>query len=94
MLQDLNLQTELESVDGRHKFPALIIFSHAIRYLGQHLLDLLNLESGCDIDAKQIKWVLTVPAIWKDKAKQFMREAFKEVTLQIWKTCWSVCLLS
>ena len=24
--------------------------------------------------ASMIRWVLTVPAIWKDKSKQFMRE--------------------
>lgn len=27
-----------------------------------------------------VKWVLTVPAIWKQPAKQFMREAAYEVT--------------
>jgi hypothetical protein len=26
-----------------------------------------------------IHWVLTVPAIWKDNAKQFMREAAQQV---------------
>jgi hypothetical protein len=28
-----------------------------------------------------IHWVLTVPAIWKDNAKQFMREAAQQVFL-------------
>ena len=28
-----------------------------------------------------IKWVITIPAIWNDKAKQFMREAAFEVSL-------------
>ena len=42
-------------------------------------MDLLKAESGFEIDVKKIKWVLTVPAIWENKAKQFMREAFKQV---------------
>jgi hypothetical protein len=28
-----------------------------------------------------IRWVLTVPAIWNDGAKQFMREAAEKVSL-------------
>ena len=27
-----------------------------------------------------IRWVLTVPAIWSDPSKQFMREAAKQVS--------------
>ena len=30
-------------------------------------------------NAKDIQWVLTVPAIWRPAAKQFMREAAYEV---------------
>ena len=79
MFQNLSFETELESVDGRHRFPAITIFSQAIAYLSRHLLDLLKLESGLEVGTDEIKWVLTVPAIWKNKAKQFMREAFKQV---------------
>lgn len=28
---------------------------------------------------KDVFWVLTVPAIWSDKAKQFMRKSAEEV---------------
>ena len=31
------------------------------------------------IKPSEINWVLTVPAIWSDAAKQFMREAAVEV---------------
>ena len=30
-------------------------------------------------DAKIIRWVLTVPAIWTDESKDFMREAAYQV---------------
>ena len=33
--------------------------------------------------ADDIEYVLTVPAIWGDKAKMFMREAASNVTLYI-----------
>ena len=35
-----------------------------------------------EVDEKMIRWVLTVPAIWTDSAKQFMREAAFQVTVQ------------
>ena len=45
----------------------------------RRLLKQLKLEAGGDFNPDLIRWVLTVPAIWKDKAKQFMREAFYQV---------------
>ena len=32
------------------------------------------------LEEQDIHWVLTVPAIWNDVAKQFMREAAEEVS--------------
>jgi hypothetical protein len=32
-----------------------------------------------NLEEKDIHWVLTVPAIWNDVAKQFMREAAENV---------------
>ena len=32
-----------------------------------------------NLDESHIRWVLTVPAIWNEKAKQFMRMAAVEV---------------
>lgn len=58
---------------------AMTVFSEIIRYLKDHLLDLLA-KRGTGVDNKDIHWVLTVPAIWSDSAKQFMREAACEVS--------------
>ena len=33
---------------------------------------------GSKITLQDIRWVITVPAIWRQKAKQFMREAAYE----------------
>lgn len=67
---------ELEDEHGR-KMPAMKVFGAAIKFLKDHLLGALK-RRGTLVDAKDIHWVLTVPAIWVDRAKQFMREAAYE----------------
>ena len=45
---------------------------------------MISLRTGDDyFSATDIQWVLTVPAIWTPRAKQFMREAAYEVNGQI-----------
>lgn len=55
----------------------------AIEYLKDHLLDTLQSKSKTssrvDITVKDVHFVITVPAIWDDKAKLIMREAAMEV---------------
>lgn len=74
--KDVNVKTH----DNKKELPALTVFSLAIRYLKDHLLTALNKSStGIGILESDIQWVLTVPAIWNDSAKQFMRKAAKKV---------------
>ena len=54
------------------------IFAYSIKYLGEHLLSKVR-EQVAGVEDKD--WVLTVPAIWSDKAKQFMREAAEKVNM-------------
>lgn len=58
--------------------PAMYVFSSAIRFLKDHLMKSLA-EMMHDVRDGDVKWVLTVPAIWDDAAKQFMREAADQV---------------
>lgn len=39
----------------------------------------LSDQAGAEFDNTNIRWVITVPAIWKMPAKQFMREAAYKV---------------
>jgi hypothetical protein len=56
--------------------PALKVFSESIKYLRGHLENYLHRKQViCGLQASDVDWVLTVPAIWTDPAKQFMREA-------------------
>lgn len=73
----LTRDTMLKDMAGGKQAKAIKVFAHAIRYLKDHMLNTLE-QRGAGIKAKDINWVLTVPAIWEDPAKQFMREAAEE----------------
>lgn len=50
------------------------VISHILKYLKDELIRLLNL-SNLNVTATDFDWVITVPAIWKARGKQMMREA-------------------
>ncbi|VDI16585.1 Hypothetical predicted protein, partial [Mytilus galloprovincialis] len=56
------------------KVPAMDIFAHSIKALANHLMEALE-RRGTGVISNDIQWVLTVPAIWTDNAKQFMRKS-------------------
>ena len=69
---------------------ALIVFSHALRFFKDHCLQELSDQSSTRIVNDDIRWVITVPAIWRQPAKQFMRQAAYEVSTyaDTVKTAW------
>ncbi|XP_031805606.1 heat shock 70 kDa protein 12B [Sarcophilus harrisii] len=71
---DLTMKTELEAVNGK-KMPALDVFAHALSFFKKHAVQELREQCPSLPERNAIRWVLTVPAIWKQPAKQFMREA-------------------
>lgn len=56
----------------------LTVLSMIIRYLKKDLFEKLE-QRGMALRDQDILWVLTVPAIWSDAAKQFTKEAAEEV---------------
>ena len=62
--------------------PAIDVFGLSIKALVRHLMDLLE-KRGTTVTMKEIRWVLTVPAIWTDNAKQFMRKSAEKVKVQL-----------
>ena len=76
-LQGLTRESLIEDDKGK-KMEAMKVFSAAIGYLKDHLLSTCE-KQLTDIKDSDIKWVLTVPAIWNDPSKQFMREAAEKV---------------
>lgn len=68
--------------NGR-KVPALTIFTYALQYFKDHALRELSDQSGTRFVNEDVRWVITVPAIWKQSAKQFMREAAYQVYMKL-----------
>ncbi|WAR08521.1 HS12B-like protein [Mya arenaria] len=71
--KELARETMLEEINGKN-MEALKIFSYSIEYLKDHLMRTLHNRLP-DVTEDDIQFVLTVPAIWNDRAKQFMRDA-------------------
>ncbi|GFN80429.1 heat shock 70 kda protein 12a, partial [Plakobranchus ocellatus] len=77
---DLNRDTQLVASNGvRHS--ALRVFAHSLRFFKSHALQQLGDQAGTELLDQDIRWVITVPAIWKPPAKQFMRQAAYEAGL-------------
>jgi len=73
LFQGLSRQSEVEDINGR-RMPATTIFAMAINYMREHLMNALNIQDPT-IEQSDIMFVITVPAIWSEASKQFMREA-------------------
>uniref|UniRef100_A0AAU0MV74 Heat shock protein family A member 12 variant X13 n=1 Tax=Urechis unicinctus TaxID=6432 RepID=A0AAU0MV74_UREUN len=67
--KSLSKDTLIEDQTG-YKAPAIDIFAMV---LGEMKTMMLATQGG--INLQLIRWVITVPAIWTDSAKQFMKEA-------------------
>jgi len=75
----MSLDTTIEAANGKH-VKARTVFAHAIKFMKDEAIKLISDETGDEqFKADDIQWVLTVPAIWTPRAKQFMREAVYEV---------------
>ncbi|XP_065932202.1 heat shock 70 kDa protein 12A-like [Magallana gigas] len=61
--------------DNGLQMDAIKIFTHCINHMKEHLLKALEYIQKDKITVDDIYFVLTVPAIWDDTAKMFMREA-------------------
>lgn len=59
---------------------AMDVFAISIRHLKDNMLKKMNSNVTSDFFLKDIEFVLTVPAIWGDTAKMFMREAAIKVS--------------
>lgn len=59
----------------------MTVFSISLKYIRDHLFKSLS-DKFSEIQKEDIHYVLTVPAIWDDNAKQFMREAAVKVSGQ------------
>lgn len=84
---------EIDDIRGA-SFPAIDVFAASIGALREHMMGHVE-RQGLNLQPDEIKWVLTVPAMWTDKAKEFMRESAEKVALytNVWFKCVKVVLL-
>lgn len=72
---NLHRESTIEDITGK-TMKALDIFSISLKYLKDFMLEIMNKNIASGVISKEnIDFVLTVPAIWGDGAKLFMREA-------------------
>ncbi|XP_017277222.1 heat shock 70 kDa protein 12A isoform X4 [Kryptolebias marmoratus] len=71
---NLSIDTDIHAANGK-RVKALDIFAYALAFFKEQALKELSDQTGSDFDNNDVRWVITVPAIWKMPAKQFMREA-------------------
>ena len=66
---------------------ALDVFAAVISYFKSHMLDSFTNQYGDEkyVTNEDIHWVITVPAIWDLKAKQFMKDAAEKVNYIIYQ---------
>ncbi|XP_060552835.1 heat shock 70 kDa protein 12B-like [Ruditapes philippinarum] len=70
---------KIQDIAGK-SLSANVVFSLSIKYLKDDLLETIRSRLlDKTILESDIHWVLTVPAIWNDVAKQFMRSAAENV---------------
>ncbi|XP_060563873.1 heat shock 70 kDa protein 12A-like [Ruditapes philippinarum] len=78
--KNLKLDTKISDVQGK-ELPALYVFTVVINHIKENVYEQIKKTfSGFNEDS-DIQWILTVPAIWSDSAKQFMRKAANEAGL-------------
>ncbi|CAG2207015.1 unnamed protein product [Mytilus edulis] len=78
--ESLSTDSELSDIRGK-SVPAKDVFASSIRFLKQHLISSLS-RQGVDVADFGIQWVLTVPSIWSDSAKQFIRQCAVKAGIQ------------
>jgi len=71
---------------------AIKVISFSMKYLKEKLMELLE-NHKVFVISTEIKWVITVPAIWKASARQLMRLAAYEVIVDHCNYCYKVFTL-
>lgn len=72
-VQVIDKSIKIKDLHGR-EFPLQNVVSETLRYMKEKIVDNIKDKTGKQLTAPEdILFVLTVPAIWNDAAKSFMR---------------------
>lgn len=78
--EEISRDMMLDDVRG-FTLPAIDVFALGIQALKEHMMGHIE-KQKIKIREHEIKWVLTVPAMWTDKAKEFMRESAEKAGIR------------
>ena len=73
------MQTNVRSIDGR-EMPLMTVISTSLKFIAERALVKLEEQIG-KVNKNKIRWVLTVPALWSEEHKLFMRKAAVEAAI-------------
>ena len=68
----------IEAANGRC-LPAVDVYAMALKFLKDKALEQIHKEEISHLPSKNIQWIITVPTIWTDVAKDVMRKAANKV---------------
>ena len=73
------LGQQVEVVDHMNKpMDALTLFSKAVEHLNKMCLEALKEKQ--QVDKGCMRWVLTIPSMWENFSKEFIRKAAEQVS--------------
>ena len=72
-MQCVNREMKVKAKNGKEYYLVDVI-AHILKNLKDELIRKLN-ASHMNLQATDFDWVITVPAIWRARGKQMMREA-------------------
>ena len=79
-MQKVNRDMKVKALNGR-KFNLVDIIAQILKYLKDQFLVRHLERGGYAFSTTDFDWVITVPAIWKARGKQMMREAGYKVAI-------------
>lgn len=77
VFQQLTKNSEIQDVTGK-SMKVLTVISSCIKYLKTCMQEMCD-KQCTGVKEKDITWVVTVPTIWSDAAKQIMRLSAEKV---------------
>lgn len=78
---DLQSKPKCRAIGHETAFDATPVFAAGIKFLAEEALRSINLTQATNCELEDAKFILTVPAIWNDRAKDTMVQAAKQAGL-------------
>lgn len=72
--EELTTYSTVKDITKQKEIPAIQFYRHIISFFRDLMIQTVEMK-GMGVNESEIKWVLTVPAMWLDPAKQVITEA-------------------